>query len=95
MLEPLYKARHNVVDCDIGGDRALLHLEHNTYFTVNRTAAELWLALGVAKTIPELVDVITSKFDVEDDLCQRDIKELLAQMTSAEIVEIVTERESD
>ena len=36
-----YVASKDVVDCDIGGERALMHLGTNTYFTMNGTGSVL------------------------------------------------------
>lgn len=93
MGEQKFKVHPDVVDCELGGDRALLHLGYNTYFTVNQTASTLWVALAEPKSLSELVDVVTDKFDVEPDLCRRDIQALLDQMKAAEIVEILSGQE--
>jgi len=83
-------ARADVVDCDIGGDRALLHLETNTYFTMNATASVLWLALAEPKSTAELVEVVTTQFDVTAAQCQGDIETLLSQMVEANVIEPVS-----
>ncbi|MEM6576916.1 MAG: PqqD family protein [Pseudomonadota bacterium] len=93
MTDECYIARKNVVDCDIGGERALLHLDHNTYFTVNQTATLLWLSLSEPKTIDELVSVMTETFDVEPDLARSDIQTLLQAMADEEIVETVSRQD--
>lgn len=85
-----YLAQSDVVDCDIGGDRALLHLETNTYFTMNATASVLWLALASAHSVDDLVHVVTEKFDVSADQCRADIEVLLQQMIEANVVKPVT-----
>ena len=86
MADLLYVATPEVVDCDIGGDRALLHLEKNTYFTLNATASELWLALSQPRSLDELVTVVTDKFEVTEEQCRPDIEALVAQMVAAGIV---------
>ncbi|MEO9652449.1 MAG: PqqD family protein [Roseobacter sp.] len=83
-----YVAQADVVDCDIGGDRALLHLQTNTYFTMNATASALWLALADPRTLDELVGVVTEKFEVSDDQCRPDIELMLSQMKEANVIDI-------
>lgn len=87
--EKLYSAEPDVVDCDIGGDRALLHLQTNTYFTMNATASALWLALAEPKNIDELINVVTEKFEVSADQCRGDIEVLLSQMIEANVIGVV------
>lgn len=82
-------ARPDVVDCDIGGDRALLHLETNTYFTMNATASALWLSLSEPKTLGELVGVVTERFEVTEAQCRGDIETLLEQMAEAQVIDVL------
>lgn len=89
MSNASFKAKPEVVDSDIGGDRALLHMEKNTYFTLNPTAAELWAALSEPRTLDEMVAVITEKFDVTDEVCRPDLAQILDQMVEADVVEKV------
>lgn len=81
-----FVARPDVVDCDIGGDRALLHLEDNTYFTMNDTASALWLALSRPRSVGDLVGVITERFEVGEARCRADVEAVLAAMLEAGIV---------
>ena len=85
MSSPHYKAKPEVVDTDIGGDRALLHLENNTYFTLNPTAAEIWAALAEPQTLDALVDVVTDKFEVTDEICRPDVEALVRAMVEADV----------
>lgn len=85
-----YIAQPDVVDCDIGGDRALLHLQTNTYFTMNGTASALWLALSDPKTVSDLVNVVTEQFDVSADQCRGDVEALVTQMIDANVIRIAS-----
>lgn len=87
--EERYVAQTDVVDCDIGGDRALLHMESNTYFTMNGTASVLWLALDEPKSVDDLVRVVTEHFDVTEERCRGDIETVVQQMIDANVVSVV------
>jgi hypothetical protein len=86
MSELKFVAMKEVVDSDLGGDRALLDLKNNTYFTLNPTGAEVWNAMQEPQTLTALVEVVTDKFDVSADLCRPDIEQLLQQLISADLV---------
>ena len=87
--EKHFIAQSDVVDCDIGGDRALLHLQTNTYFTMNATASALWLGLSEPKSLDDMVNIVTEKFDVTDEQCRADIETLVGQMVEANVVRVV------
>ncbi|MEM9581172.1 MAG: PqqD family protein [Pseudomonadota bacterium] len=75
------------MDCDIGGERALLDTQSNTYFTLNATASQLWLALAKPQTLDQLVTVITEKFDISAADCRADTELLLQDMIDSKIVQ--------
>ncbi len=81
-----YVANSQVVDCDIGGDRALLHVDHNTYFTINPTAAAVWCALTEPRDIEFLINLVADEFDVTAEQCKADIQVLLSGMVEAQLV---------
>ena len=86
----LYVAQSDVVDCDIGGDRALLHLDTNIYFTMNATASLLWLALSEPRSLDDLVKVVTDSFDVTAEQCRADVEALVQQMRDAQVIRTTT-----
>lgn len=67
----------------------MLHLQSNTYFTMNATASALWLALAEPKTTDELVKVVTDAFEVTAEQCRDDIETLLSQMVEANVIDQV------
>lgn len=83
----VYVANQNIVDADIGGERALLHLDSNTYFTLNPTASEVWMALSEKQSVDTLVNVLTEKFEVSAEQCKPDVELMLSEMVAANIVE--------
>ena len=84
-----YVVQADVIDCDIGGERALLHLKTNTYFTLNATASEVWPALSEPRSVDEIVTLVTERFDVSAERCRPDIETLIAQMVEAHILRVL------
>lgn len=84
-----FVANKDVVDCDIGGERALMHLETNTYFTMNETASVLWLSLSQPRSLDGLVSIVTERFDVLAERCRPDVRTLLDEMVEARIIDAV------
>lgn len=82
-----YVAKEDVVDCDIGGERALLNLDSNKYFTLNQTASEVWVALSERCSVDQIVKNITDKYDVAEKTCRSDVESILASMISANIAQ--------
>ena len=87
--ETVYIANPDVMNCDIGGERALLHLKTNTYFTLNSTASILWPALSEPLTVDQMVETVTEHFDVSAERCRPDIEALIGQMVAAQVLQPV------
>jgi len=83
-----YVAQPDVIDCDIGGERALLHLKTNTYFTLNATGSEIWPAFTAPCSVDEIVTLVTERFDVTPEVCRPDIEALIEQMVAAQILRV-------
>ncbi len=83
-----YVAQPDVIDCDIGGERALLHLKTNTYFTLNATGSEIWPAFTEPCSVDEIVTLVTERFDVTPEVCRPDIEALIEQMVAAQILRV-------
>ena len=84
-----YVALPDVVDCDVGGERALLHLKTNAYFTLNPTGSVIWLALAEPSSVAEIVSIVTERFDVTAEVCRPDVEDLIAQMVEAQILRAI------
>ncbi|SCZ71950.1 Coenzyme PQQ synthesis protein D (PqqD) [Epibacterium ulvae] len=81
-----FQAKATVVDADMDGDRALLDLEENTYFTLNPTASTIWAAISEPQPLQVLVAEVTEKFDVSEEECRSDVEALLQDMVAANLV---------
>jgi len=81
-----FQAKATVVDADMDGDRALLDLEENTYFTLNPTASTIWAAISEPQPLQILVAEVTEKFDVSEEECRSDVEALLQDMVAANLV---------
>lgn len=61
------------------------------YFTVNEAGAEVWQALQAAPaTLDTLVNAVTETFDVEADVCRPDIEALVNDLSTAGLIEAVS-----
>lgn len=84
---PIYAVREEVVDCDLGGERALLDMKSGEYFTLNRTGAAIWAALQTPQSLDELVALVSDRFDVSTELCRRDVESLLRSLDEAGLLD--------
>lgn len=86
VTKALFVAHPEVIDCDLAGERALLHMDTNTYFTLNPVATDLWSALDRPRSVDDLVKAILAEYDVTEERCRADIETILAEMEKAGVI---------
>ncbi len=78
------------VHCDIQGEKAILHTETGIYYTLNEVGSFIWDLIQEEKTLEDLIDKITSEFDVEKETAAQDLKELIADLEKEGLVACVS-----
>ena len=80
------------VSCDLSGEAAILNLKSGVYFGLNTVGASIWKLVQEPKTVKEIRDAILEEFDVEPDLCEHDVLELIQELSTHGLIEIVDEK---
>lgn len=82
----VFKARENVVSCDIDGGQALLDLDKGQYYGLNSTASEVWKCISESMSFEAIIDHICSEFEVDRQRCADDVSSIIESFVNAGIV---------
>ena len=66
-----------VVCKELGGEAVLLHLDSETYFGLNETAARFWALLSAGTLPRRAVEAMSEEFDAPAEVLLRDLERLL------------------
>ena len=80
------------VSCDLSGEAAILNLKSGVYFGLNTVGASIWKLIQEPKTVKEIRDAILEEYNVEPDCCEHDILEILQELSTNGLIEIVDEK---
>ena len=80
------------VSCDLSGEAAILNLKSSVYFGLNTVGASIWKLIQEPKTVKDIKEAILEEYDVEPDLCEHDVLELLQELSTHGLIEIVDEK---
>jgi hypothetical protein len=80
------------VSCDLSGEAAILNLKSGVYFGLNTVGASIWKLIQEPKTVKEIRDSILEEYDVESGRCEQDILEILQELSTNGLIEIVDEK---
>jgi hypothetical protein len=76
------------VYCNVEDEMVLLGMEDGIYYGLNPVGAFVWEQITEPKTIDQVRDAILDEYDVGKEECERDLFELLREMTAKGLVEI-------
>lgn len=76
------------VYCNVEDEMVLLGMEDGIYYGLNPVGAFIWEQIKEPKTIDQVRDAILDEYDVGKEECERDLFELLHEMTGKGLVEV-------
>lgn len=74
-----YKRTTNLHEDRIGDELVALDIEKGQCYGMNAVATQVWEILSSPKSIEEICEILTSKFEVEDSRCRSEVTDLLVQ----------------
>ena len=81
-----YSASPSAVGERLGGETAILHVESGTYFGLKGVGIDVWAMLEHSPTLDEIVDHLTSEYEVDPARCRADVAALLDRLQAARLV---------
>ena len=85
--DALWSRCRDVVDAEVQNETVLMSVRTGRYIFMNSTASAIWRALERPGTIQTVSAAMIERFDVDDDECRRQVRELLQRLESAQMVE--------
>lgn len=79
------------VSCDLAGEAVVLNLGSGEYFGLDPVGARVWNLIQEPRRVRELRDSLLEEYDVEPDVCGRDLLELLKEMAAEGLIEVKDE----
>ncbi len=85
-------AAKDQVSCDLSGEAAILNLKSGVYFGLNTVGASIWKLIQEPRTLKEIRNTVVEEYEVEPDQCERDVPELLRELSTHGLIEILDEK---
>lgn len=74
--------------CPLGDDAVILDLKAGLYFSLDNVGALVWQLIQQPRSVRELREAILETFEVEPQVCERDLLALLHELAGRNLVEI-------
>jgi Coenzyme PQQ synthesis protein D (PqqD) len=76
------------VSCPLGEESAILNLKNSVYYGINPVGTRVWSLLKQPRSVEELRDTLLNEYEVDAELCERDLLNLLEKMRSEGLIEV-------
>jgi hypothetical protein len=76
------------VACSVAGETIILQLREGVYYGLNSVGSCIWRTVQGSCSVAQIVDAVLAEFDVSREQCLADLRELLAELTKHELVNV-------
>ena len=72
---------------DLSGEKVMIDFETGKYFMVKGTGNDIWDLIQKKITIQEIVDKLTSEYDVSVEVCTEEVMKFLDELRKYDIIQ--------
>lgn len=76
------------VHCDVEDEVVILGLKDGVYYGLNPVGAFIWNLIQEPKTVAEIRGAVLEEYDVEKEVCEKDLMELLTELSDKGLIEV-------
>ena len=86
--ELIVSRRAELIETEVDGELVALHVDKGTCYGFNGTATRIWALIEQPRRFSELKEVLTREFDVDPEVCERQLGDLLRDLEGDGLVEL-------
>ena len=76
----------------IDGEAVIINLLNGTYYSLDRVGGAIWELAAAGRTIPEIVERVANRYDVDSDRARRDTERLTQELVAERLLVPATPR---
>ncbi len=84
-------ASNNQVSTELGGEAVILGVNEGEYFGLNEVGARIWSLVQSPITVAGICAAIVDEYEVSQDDCERDVLELLSDLSRKGLIDVTAE----
>lgn len=80
----------------IDGEAVIINLLNGTYYSLDKVGGEVWELAAAGRTVHEIVEHVTARYDVDTDRARRDVEHLTHELLGERLLVVAaTPRAAD
>lgn len=80
-----------VLTSEVDGEVVMMSIDQGTYSGLDGIGSEIWRLLDSPLTVSEICDAMMARYDVERDVCEKDVLAFLDDLASDDTIRVVEE----
>ena len=95
-MAPMQISRNSVVvacdgnvSCGQSGEAAVLICKDGMYYGLEEVGARIWELIAEPRAVGEICDTLLDEYEVEPDVCERDVIALLGELAAKGFVQTI------
>jgi hypothetical protein len=87
-LDAVVRAGTEQVAAEVDDEVLILNFRDDLYYGLNPVGRRVWELVQEPRTVREIRDTLVAEYEVEPADCERDVRSLLAEMSTRGLVEV-------
>ena len=80
------KQNPNMLTTPMDGEIVMMSVQHGKYYSIGKTGVAIWEEIGDGSSIQDVVNRLCERYEVDADICKRDVITFVEKMAAKEIV---------
>jgi len=72
---------------EVSGETVLLDLKNEVYFGLDPVGTRIWQLINEGHAVGTILDTMLGEYDVSRETLEKDLKDLLTQLTDKDLIE--------
>jgi hypothetical protein len=81
-------AKSAQLSTNLGGEYVILGLTDEVYYGLDGVGARIWEFIQQPRKFSEIVDLITTEYDVEREQCEQDVSVLISELSKRSLAQV-------
>lgn len=87
--ETKIKRNPDMVSSDMDGEKVMMSIENGEYYALDPVGSDIWENIEDEIKIDDLIKKLLSKFDVSEEICEKDTMEFLNELIEKKLIMII------
>lgn len=70
----------------IDGEAVIINLQNGTYYSLDKAGAAIWEQVADGRRLADVVETLTTRYDVDADRAQRDVERLVGELLTERLL---------